>query len=152
MNVILEVIGSIFIIIGVIFCLLGVVGVLRFPDTYSRLHANGMAGTLGIISLCFGVMFIIPSAIPKLLALVLFLIFTNPVVSHAIAASVHRAESRDEDEIISSNAAEQERAYKRRQTASDQVAEPKRSENDNRVDNGSDDDWHTPIVPDLRPD
>lgn len=87
---IFETIGVVLIIIGVFFSGLGVVGLLRFPDTYTRLHASGKTGTLGIVFICLGTAFILPSAILKLIALVVFIIFTAPVGSHAIAAAVHR--------------------------------------------------------------
>lgn len=90
MIVVQEILGTIFIFIGVIFSVLGVIGILRLPDTYSRLHASGKTSTLGVIFLCVGTALIIPHAILKLLALSIFVIFSGPVGSHAIAASVHR--------------------------------------------------------------
>jgi monovalent cation/proton antiporter MnhG/PhaG subunit len=66
------------------------VGILRLPDTYSRLHASGKTSTLGVMFLCLGTAFIRPSAILELLALSIFVIFSGPVGSHAIAAAVHR--------------------------------------------------------------
>jgi multicomponent Na+:H+ antiporter subunit G len=90
MDVILGIIGTVSILIGVIFSVLGVIGILRLPDTYSRLHASGKTSTLGVLFICFGTAFIMPSAILKLLALGIFIIFSGPVGSHAIAAAVHR--------------------------------------------------------------
>ncbi|MDQ7024731.1 MAG: monovalent cation/H(+) antiporter subunit G [Anaerolineae bacterium] len=85
-----EVLGAIFIVIGVVFSALGVVGILRLPDTYSRLHASGKTSTLGVLFICLGTAFLRPSAILELLALSIFIIFSGPVGSHAIAAAVHR--------------------------------------------------------------
>lgn len=87
-----EIIGVFFIIIGVIFSVLGVIGILRFPDTYSRLHATGKVGTLGVIGLCVGVGVLMPEASFKLLALSIFIIFSGPVASHAIAVAVKRGD------------------------------------------------------------
>ena len=87
---ILEVIGIIFVFIGVAFSALGVIGVLRLPDTYSRLHASGKTSTLGILFIGLGTAFILPSATLKIIALSIFIIFSGPVGSHAIAAAVHR--------------------------------------------------------------
>lgn len=85
-----DIIGATLIVIGVIFSALGVLGVLRLPDTYTRLHASGKTSTLGVIFLCAGVGIIMPAAILKVISLSLFVIFAAPVGSHAIAASVHR--------------------------------------------------------------
>lgn len=93
MDAILEVIGSILIVGGLLFSALGVVGILRLKDTYSRLHASGKTGTLGVILLAVGVAFIMPETALKVIALVIFLVFSNPVASHAIAAAVYRSES-----------------------------------------------------------
>lgn len=90
MDVLLDALGIIAIFIGIIFCILGVIGILRLPDTYSRLHASGKTSTLGVLFICLGTAFIFPSAILKLLALGIFLIFSGPVGSHAIGAAVHR--------------------------------------------------------------
>ena len=87
-----EVAGIFFVLIGVIFSALGVVGILRLEDTYSRLHASGKTGTLGVLGLCLGVGFLMPEATLKLVVLSIFLIFSAPVASHAIATSVHRSD------------------------------------------------------------
>ena len=39
--------GSIVLVsLGVVFLLLGAIGILRFPDTYTRMHAAGKCDTL----------------------------------------------------------------------------------------------------------
>ncbi|MCA9882256.1 MAG: monovalent cation/H(+) antiporter subunit G [Anaerolineae bacterium] len=93
-NGIREAIGTGFVIFGVVFSVLGVLGILRLPDTYSRLHASGKVGTLGVVGICIGAAILMPSAALKVLALSLFLILTGPVSSHAIAAGLHRHEVR----------------------------------------------------------
>jgi multicomponent Na+:H+ antiporter subunit G len=85
-----EILGTIAIMIGVVFSTLGVIGILRLPDTYSQLHASGKTSTLGVMFICLGTAFLRPSAILELLALSIFVIFSGPVGSHAIAAAVHR--------------------------------------------------------------
>lgn len=96
--ILLELIGSAFLIAGVFFSLLGVVGLIRLPDTYSRLHASGKTGTLGVVFLCVGAGFIMPEAIPKVMALGLFIVFSGPVASHAIAAAVYRKDQASEED------------------------------------------------------
>ncbi len=84
----MQYIGLVFIIIGLFFFLGGVVGIIRLPDAYSRLHASGKVGTVGLYGLIIGVAFIVPSAAPKLLVLAGFFIIIAPVATHTIARSV----------------------------------------------------------------
>ncbi len=85
-----QLVGVFFLLAGLAFNLLGVLGVLRFPRIYAKLHASGKAGTLGILGLCLGAGILMPTLIPKLLALSVFVFFSNPVASHAIAAAEYR--------------------------------------------------------------
>lgn len=98
MGIVGQLLGLFFISFGVIFSLFGVVGILRFPDTYSRLHATGKIGTLGVIGLCIGVAFLMPETTLKLIVLSIFIIFSGPVTSHAIAAATKRKEALEEAE------------------------------------------------------
>ncbi len=88
--IIAEIIGAILLIIGVTFSVMGVIGILRLPDTYTRLHASGATSTLGVLFLCLGTAIILPEALLKVIALSIFLFFSGPVGSHAIAAAAHR--------------------------------------------------------------
>jgi multicomponent Na+:H+ antiporter subunit G len=88
--IIAEIIGAILLLIGIAFSVLGVIGILRLPDTYTRLHASGKTSTLGVLFLCAATAVILPEALLKVIALSVFLIFSGPVGSHAIAAAVHR--------------------------------------------------------------
>lgn len=85
-----DLFGIIFIFTGVAFSVIGVVGILRLPNTYTRLHATGKTSTLGVLFIALGTFFILPTAILNLIALGIFVIFSSPVGSHAIAAAVHR--------------------------------------------------------------
>ncbi|MBU6998711.1 MAG: monovalent cation/H(+) antiporter subunit G [Theionarchaea archaeon] len=71
---------------------LGAVGVIRFPDVYTRLHAATKCDTGGAISILVGVVVILGMSMTSLkVMLVLFLIFfLNPVASHALARASHR--------------------------------------------------------------
>ena len=72
---------------GSVFLLIGCVGLLRFPDFYTRLHAAGLIDTLaaglilgGLILECGWSLNII-----KILFILLFLFFTSPASSHSLA-------------------------------------------------------------------
>ena len=86
----LELLGVIALLFGLFFCAVGVLGVIRLPDTLTRLHASGKVATLGVFGLLLGAALLMPSTALRLLALGLFVLLTSPVATHAIAASVHR--------------------------------------------------------------
>lgn len=102
MSAIATLLGVICLFFGLFFSLVGVVGALRLPDTYSRLHATGKVGTLGVFGLVLAVVFLMPASGVKALALALFIIFTGPVSSHAIAAGLRRGEQHRKPEGIRS--------------------------------------------------
>lgn len=89
--------------IGCCFNLLAAIGLLRFPDAYTRLHAGTKCTTFGALFLVAGVALQSAAAwfnegissaesvltIHALIALIAILI-TNPTSSHAIARAAHR--------------------------------------------------------------
>ena len=72
---------------GGFFVLVGGVGVLRMPDLYTRLHAASVTETLGTILVMLGLMVYTGWTLAtfKLFAILLFLLFTAPVASYAVA-------------------------------------------------------------------
>jgi multicomponent Na+:H+ antiporter subunit G len=51
---VLEIIGTLFLFVGCVFSLSGSIGVLRFPDFYSRLHPAGKTDALAQVLILFG--------------------------------------------------------------------------------------------------
>ncbi|OYT15470.1 MAG: hypothetical protein B7C24_12905 [Bacteroidetes bacterium 4572_77] len=87
----MELIGGIITFLGAIFLFLGSLGILRMPDVYNRMQAGTKATTLGSILFFMGICFMESQWIGKLVLLILFIIFTNPVSSHALARAAHKA-------------------------------------------------------------
>lgn len=101
---IVNVITYIFIAIGCVFSILGAIGLHRFPDVYTRLHAGTKCTTFGSIFLIGAVVIQSVSAwvtdgisspqsilcIHALIALVALLL-TNPTSAHAIGRAAHRS-------------------------------------------------------------
>lgn len=83
----LEVIAGIFLIAGGVFGLIGGIGLLRFPDFYTRLHAAGITDTLCALLIVLGLVISAGFSLLtlKLLLILLFLLFTAPVATHALA-------------------------------------------------------------------
>jgi multicomponent Na+:H+ antiporter subunit G len=86
----MQVIGLFLLWFGVVFCVLGVLGMVRMPDIYTRLHATGKVATVGLLGILLGAAVLMPALTLKVLALIVFLIFTLPVGSHAIALAAYR--------------------------------------------------------------
>ena len=90
MREVLEIIGGIFILVGSIFLFLGALGIVRMPDVYNRLQAGTKATTLGGMSLIMGVGLLEPDWFFKAMILVLFIGFSNPISSHALARAMYK--------------------------------------------------------------
>jgi multicomponent Na+:H+ antiporter subunit G len=82
-----EWLASAFLLLGGFFVLVGGVGVLRMPDLYTRLHAASVTETMGTLLILVGLMLLAGWSLPafKLLAILVFLLFTGPVASYAVA-------------------------------------------------------------------
>ncbi|MBK1632700.1 hypothetical protein CKO31_18510 [Thiohalocapsa halophila] len=77
---------------GVFLGISGAVGVIRLPDFYTRLHAAGVTDTLsaGMILTAMMIQAGFTLVTVKLLLILIFLWYTSPVASHALArAAVH---------------------------------------------------------------
>jgi multicomponent Na+:H+ antiporter subunit G len=79
---------------GVFFLFMGAVGLIRFPDFYTRMHAAGKCDTLGSLLVLAGLAchegFDLSSA--KLLIIAVFIFFTSPTATHAIARAAHKSQ------------------------------------------------------------
>lgn len=92
MSIVLDVISWAALVTGGFLVVTGAIGVLRFPDLYTRLHAASITDTGGAGLMLFGLMlqtgFTIVTV--KLVFIFWFLLFTGPVSSHVLAkAALH---------------------------------------------------------------
>lgn len=88
-----ETAGYIIVIIGLAFNFFGCVGLIRFPDIYSRLQASAKCVTLGTCGILLGLFVFkgFTAAGLKALLCLLFIILTAPVSAHALARSAYRS-------------------------------------------------------------
>ncbi len=79
--------------LGSFLLLTGALGFLRFPDFYSRLHACGVTETLAAFFIVLGLLLQSQDLLPqaKLLLILLFITFSSPTASHALAKAAWRA-------------------------------------------------------------
>lgn len=85
------IVTAFFLLIGCLLAITGGIGVLRMPDFYTRLHPAGKSDTLAQIFIMTGLAiysgFTLVSA--KLILIMLFLLFTTPTATHAVAKAAH---------------------------------------------------------------
>ena len=92
MDSVIEFSSALCLLIGSFLCLSGGVGILRFPDFYTRMHAVGVTDTLGAAMILVGLMLLRPEYLVlfKLIMILLMTLFINPTASHALArAALH---------------------------------------------------------------
>jgi multicomponent Na+:H+ antiporter subunit G len=88
-----TVFAAIFIIAGLFFLVVSGVGLLRFPDFYTRNHAVGKSETLGSILLLCGLAIYNGLEITsgKLVIILLFIALANPTATHIVARAAFRS-------------------------------------------------------------
>lgn len=84
----LRILGHVLMGSGVFFLFASGLGVLRMPDAWNRMHAGTKATTLGTLLFLLGIGCLEPSWLPKLLLIVLLVVITNPISSHALARAL----------------------------------------------------------------
>lgn len=79
-------------VLGGFLCVSGSVGLLRFPDFFTRMHAASVTDTLATGMILAGLMLQAPSWIVfgKLAMILVFVLLTGPTAGHALAkAALH---------------------------------------------------------------
>lgn len=86
-----EWIAAVLILMGCLFCLLAAIGLVRLPDTLTRMHAATKAGTLGagLIMAAVAVTFSDMGTVLRAFLAVIFLYMTAPVGAHLIGRAAY---------------------------------------------------------------
>lgn len=96
MNIVLRVIIDIFIVGGCFFAFAGAVGVVRMPDTFSRMQSSTNVTTLGVLLTLIGALlyfiFVMHSwgSAAKVVVIGVLTVLANPVGGHAMARAAYR--------------------------------------------------------------
>ncbi|GAA2424183.1 monovalent cation/H(+) antiporter subunit G [Streptomyces macrosporus] len=94
-------VSAVLLLTGAVFCLLGAIGLLRFPDTVSRLHASSKAQTLGVLLALLGAAVRVPLPYAGLLLLIaLFQLFTAPVTGQVVGRVAYRTGAVDRATLL----------------------------------------------------
>ena len=114
MNIVLRVIIDLFIVGGCFFAFAGAVGIVRMPDTFSRMQSSTNITTLGILLTLVGaflyfllVMHSWGSA-AKVVVIGVLTVVANPVGGHAVARAAYRIGVRPKREMVVDDLADPE--------------------------------------------
>jgi len=87
MEMLFDAVSWVLILVGSVFLVVGGIGVVRLPDVFTRMHGAGIIDTMGACAILIGLMvqawFNIVTI--KLVLIVVFIMFTSPTTTHALA-------------------------------------------------------------------
>jgi multicomponent Na+:H+ antiporter subunit G len=86
-----SILGIVCIFVGLAFSLVGCIGVIRFPDIYTRLQAATKCITLGTCGVLVGTILCAGWGMiaTKCAVCMLFILITSPTAAHALARGSH---------------------------------------------------------------
>lgn len=93
MTAVANILAGIFVLAGTFFVLVAAIGLLRFPDFYTRLHAAAKAGTVGS-ALTLVALAIVSNEMAEVLravAAIFFFFLTAPLSAHLLGKAAHTA-------------------------------------------------------------
>ncbi len=100
MDLVYDIISWVLLTAGGLFVLVGGIGAIRMPDLYTRMHVASVTDTAGAILVFSGIMVQagFTLATVKLAAILLFLLFTSPTASNALASAALLSGVRTQDQ------------------------------------------------------
>ena len=98
----LDLASMILILIGALLCLTAAMGLLRFRDVPTRLHAATKPQVLGVILICLAVALSVRSwaAVAFLVPIVLIQLATAPLSAHMVGRQAYRNGTIDENALF----------------------------------------------------
>ncbi|WP_431803411.1 monovalent cation/H(+) antiporter subunit G [Microbacterium sp. bgisy203] len=111
MNEILDAVALILVLIGALLCLTAAIGLLRFHDVPTRLHAATKPQVLGLILICIAVALSLRSwqVVALLLPIVVIQLATAPLSAHMVGRQAYRNGTLDETSLYIDELAESRR-------------------------------------------
>lgn len=91
LSLITTIIIGVFLFLGCFLVIVASIGIIRFPDFYSRMHPAGKTDSMGqalvLISLMIYEGFTLATI--KLIIIIIFVFIANPTATHALANAAH---------------------------------------------------------------
>lgn len=114
MSLALRIIIDAFIVGGCFFAFAGAVGIVRMPDTFSRMQSSTNITTLGVLLTLIGgfLYFLLVKgswgSAAKMVVIGVLTVLANPVGGHAMARAAYRIGIRPERELVVDELADEE--------------------------------------------
>ncbi len=88
----IDVLAGFFLVAGATLALVAAIGLVRFPDVFSRMHAATKPQTLGIICILIGLALRLQTvtAVTTIIVIIAFQLLTAPVASHMVGRAAYR--------------------------------------------------------------
>ena len=92
MNTFLDILAAICILIGSFLALTAAIGIVRFPDTLSRMHAATKPQVVGLVLVLVGAVIRLHGNVDiwMLVLIGLFTLLTAPVIAHSVGRVAYR--------------------------------------------------------------
>ena len=87
MNLLIDIASWALLVAGSLMVVVGGIGIVRMPDFFTRIHPSGLIDTMGMALIVAGLILqagLTQTSI-KLGLIVIFLLFTSPTATHAVA-------------------------------------------------------------------
>lgn len=91
-DAVIDAVSAVFMVVGALMSLGAAIGLLRFPDLMSRMHAATKPQVLGLLLVLLGVGLRLRSSIDvgTLLVVAVFQMLTTPVAAHMVGRAAYR--------------------------------------------------------------
>ncbi len=101
MSTVAQVIASVFILLGALLAFTAAAGIVRFPDTLSRMHAATKPQVVGLIMVLIGAVISLRGNVDiwMLVLVGIFTLVTAPVIAHTVGRVAYR-EQRGRDGLL----------------------------------------------------
>jgi len=89
----MKIVAVILLLGGFFFTAVAAIGVLRFPDFYTRLHASGKADTMGTFLSLLGLAVYEGLSLVsiKIVLIAVFVFIANPIGTHVLSKAAYRS-------------------------------------------------------------
>lgn len=89
---VVDIVSGVLLAVGALFVLSGGVGLLRFPDFYTRTHAAGITDSAGAGLILLGLLVLTPGweTGVRLVIIMVFLTLTSPTATYVLAFAARR--------------------------------------------------------------
>ena len=98
----LDVVSALLLLSGVALALVAALGLVRFPDVFSRMHAATKPATLGLLLVTVGAALRMDDGgdAVKLLLVAAFQFLTAPIAAHMVGRAAYRSGAGALDELV----------------------------------------------------